>query len=100
MPHARTTDPATSHDAAASVNNVTKTQNRILDLLATPMTDQKLVEEYQWWSVGNTDYVPAASESGIRSRRAELVSKGLVVDTGDRTLLRSGRRAIVWGVAK
>ena len=36
------------------------------------------------------------SPSGARTRRAELVVKGLVYDTGERVTLLSGRRAIVW----
>jgi hypothetical protein len=47
----------------------------------------------------NMRTAPRASESGIRSRRAELVDRGLVVDTGRRIRLESGRYAIVWGRA-
>lgn len=97
-PIARTTDPATSHAAAASVNDVTLTQYAILVLLRDQdMTDQELVEAYHaaWYIDPVT--VPRASDSGIRSRRAELVARGLVVDTGNRTRTASGRQAILWG---
>jgi hypothetical protein len=41
--------------------------------------------------------VPLASQSGIRSRRSELVDLGLVEEKGfDFTFF--GRRAIVWGL--
>ena len=40
-----------------------------------------------------------ASDSGIRSRRSELAATGLVIDTGDRKKMASGRMSIVWGVA-
>jgi len=36
MPHARTTDPTTSHEAAASVKHLSRTQSGILGILRTP----------------------------------------------------------------
>jgi hypothetical protein len=94
MALARNTDPATSHAAAESVRNITETQEYILRALTRPRTDVELVEAYQ-----NYKTAPRASESGIRSRRAELVSRGLVIDTGDRVKLPSGRLAAVWAKA-
>jgi hypothetical protein len=93
MANARKTDPQTSHDAARSVGDVTMTQEYVLKALQKPRTDVQLVEAYR-----NTKAAPVASESGIRSRRAELVRLGLVHDTGNRFVLPSGRRAIVWGL--
>jgi hypothetical protein len=91
MPFARLTDPETSHEAAESVRDVSETQQRILDLLTNkPQTDFQLVENYRRWNFG------WFSESGIRSRRAELVSMGKVQDSGNREKLPSGRNAIVW----
>lgn len=92
MARARNTDPLTSHLAGASVGDVTKTQQYILRALRRSRTDVELVEAYN-----SLKTAPRASESGIRSRRAELVRKGLVVDTGRRVRLDSGRYAIVWG---
>ena len=92
MARARNTDPLTSHLAGASVGDVTKTQEYILRALRRSRTDVELVEAYN-----SLKTAPRASESGIRSRRAELVRKGLVVDTGRRVRLDSGRYAIVWG---
>ena len=80
MPHARTLDPSTSHQAAASVTNLTVTKRAILILLETAMTDFDLVKQYQ--NHANAGLVPMASESGIRSRRAELVADGFVEDSG------------------
>jgi len=94
MVRARNTDPSTSHEAAASVDQVTKTQEYILKVLRRPRADVELVAAYR-----NMKTAPRASESGIRSRRAELVDRGLVVDTGKRVRLESGRYAIVWGRA-
>ena len=91
MVSARNTDPATSHDAADSVSEVTLTQSFVLRVLRRPRVDVELVRAYQ-----NMKTAPRASESGIRSRRAELVKQGLVRDTGRRTRLESGRMAIVW----
>jgi hypothetical protein len=94
MPRARKTDPSTSHEAAASVKDLTETKKVILRLLKKgKKTDVDLVEAFYRTS---TLY---ASESGIRSRRAELVEAGLVEDSGLRVRLRSGRNAILWKVA-
>lgn len=94
MPQARTTDPQTSHEAARSVDNVTATQIAIIGLLTGGLTDTDLVDLYR--RNMRHGLVPLASESGIRTRRAELVARGLVQDTGERIRLASGRSAIVW----
>lgn len=91
MARARKTDPITSQMAAESVRNVTKTQQFVLRVLSRPRTDVELVEAYN-----NMKTAPRASESGIRSRRAELVRRNMIVDTGKRVRLDSGRYAIVW----
>lgn len=93
MPRARNTDPKTSHDAAASVDNVTMTQTFVLRALNKPRTDPELIEAYR-----HLKKAPPASESGIRTRRAELVDKGMVKDTGKRSVTAYGRKAIVWSV--
>ena len=95
MAKARKTDPATSHEAAESVKDVTLTQSFILRVLKKrPRTDVELIEVFRDYKTA-----PNASESGIRSRRAELVRQGLVKDTGIRKMLPSRRWAIVWTVA-
>jgi hypothetical protein len=90
MPFARTTDPETSHEAAESVTNITPLKQEILQRLMTPMTDADLIEAIR---VSSRLIV---TESGVRSRRAELVQAGLVKDTGARVKLATGRNAIVW----
>lgn len=97
MPHARTSDPTTSHEAAASVGNITDTQNHILLILTIPMTDDELIDAFD--AMAGSNGWRLASPSGIRSRRAELVALGLVKDTGDRKKSWSGRNAIVWATA-
>lgn len=94
MASARLTDPQTSHDAADSVKNVTSTQSAILTLLTFPMTDEDLIDSF--YRMADNAGWKQASPSGIRSRRAELVAKGLVVDSGERAKLSTGRNAIVW----
>lgn len=91
MPNARITDPQTSHEAAASVSNLSATKEAILKALVRPRTDVDLVDAYR-----NLKGAPMASEAGIRSRRADLVRAGLIVDSGERVKLATGRRAIVW----
>lgn len=87
---ARASDPATSWAAASSLepDAIGRGQRFVWTLLQDhgPMTDEDLV-------------ILAASilsPSGARTRRCELVARGLVRDTGDRVRLRSGRMAIVW----
>lgn len=91
MARARNTDPETSHQAAQSVDVITLTQSFVMRVLRRPRVDVELVEAYQAMSTA-----PRASESGIRSRRAELVRLGWVRDSGRRKRLESGRMAIVW----
>lgn len=107
--HARRTDPQTSHDAARSISSdkIRASQQAVLDVLAQrgPMSDADLVDLYVSGWTRHTDPpefvgpLPMQSPSGIRTRRAELVELGKVVDSGERATLPSGRRAIVWKAA-
>ena len=93
MPVARRGDPETSWEAADSVTprTITATQTAILLLLREgPMTDEDIAAR-----VGKQ----FTSPSGLRTRRSELVSKGLVVDTGNRRKMESGRYSVVWALA-
>jgi hypothetical protein len=99
MPATRTTDPHTSHEAEISVVRVTQVQSAILQILSTmKMHDEQLLRFYE--AAMDVDAVPFASQSGVRSRRAELVDLGLVEDSGERVKTRSGRQSIVWQVAQ
>jgi hypothetical protein len=91
MPRARNTDPITSVLAAESVSEITATQEYVLRCLKKPRNDIALVEAYRAYK-----NAPRASESGIRSRRAELVEAGLVVASADRVKTPSGRWSVVW----
>lgn len=91
----RVTDPDTSYEAAeAIVPELRELQVRVLALFEAygPMTHHTLIRLYR------EQYGPTA-ESTIRTRCAELVSYGLLVDTGRRDVLLSGRRAAVWARA-
>ena len=74
-PVARNTDPQTSHDAAASVSDILLTQEAVLELLRAlgPKTD---IEIREAWKQQLAMVLPSAS--GMRTRRKELVDKGLV----------------------
>lgn len=98
-PRARMTDRGTSHAAAKSVRNQTATHDRIVDVLERygPATDEEIAAYY-----GNLAELfdwPPVSPSGLRSRRAELVDLGVVVDTGERGRTRAGRACTVWELA-
>lgn len=84
----------TSIEAYLSVRNVTATQLAVLRTLAG--SDG----ESTWGHCDSEIAVlydgPHASESGIRSRRAELVAMGLVRDTGRKTRTPSGRSTMIW----
>ena len=96
--HARATDPETSHAAAKTVN-VTKGQQTVLSefRLYSRLTDEQLIEAL---AVRATSCPEAMlSDSGARSRRAELVAKRLIRDSGDRRTTKAGRSTIVWCLA-
>lgn len=94
--YARHTDPAESHAAAASVDDITGKQSAVLALVreAGPLTDYALVQLYQQqyrergW--------PEQSDSGLRTRRNELYRKGYLARDAARGLLPTGRQAARW----
>lgn len=96
-PKARHTDPQTSKDAARSVRDLTNKQIAVHSVLKGmgPLTDVALIRHYHR-IYGAT--IPQ-SDSGIRTRRSELVAKGLVKDTQKTATLDSGRRAILWAAS-
>jgi len=68
-----------------------------------PMIDEKLIEEYQGLQIYRQlkeEQTFFASESGIRTRRSQLVKLGFVQDSGFRLPTRSGKSAIVWRLSK
>ncbi len=91
-PIARATDPATSHQAAASVTKVREKQQAVLNLLRIvgPSDDAAWIARYMATGLVRQSY------SGLQTRRSELVKLGLVRDSGRRVRMESGRQAIVW----
>lgn len=91
---ARTNDPWTSHEAAASLkpDKLRESQaavHRFIKRCGTEgVDDGKLVKLYN----GSIPQSP----SGLRTRRAELVKAGLVQDSGRFIVMPSGRKAIIW----
>lgn len=96
--HARAEDPYTSHLAAATVADITRSQATILAIYHQlgDLTDGDLIAYYMEM-VDAGDY-PPLSVSGIRTRRSELVALRRLADTGKRALTLTGRRCIVWGL--
>lgn len=92
---ARTSDPITSHLAAASLDGIklTAIEKAILKILDIPMNDEDLVYAYQ--EAMNLGAVPHSSPSGIRTRRNHLHMKGRVKIIGVNKTA-SGRKARVW----
>lgn len=96
---ARRTDPETSHLAAATVETVTTADAVLMAfILHGPMADFELEDYYG--EVYRLYKWPRQSPSGIRSRRSELVTGGMLFDTGRRIPTPSGRLAIVWTAPK
>jgi hypothetical protein len=90
---ARTMDPETSHEAAASVKNVEAKRKAVLNtfLLWGEMTLEEMVANYK-----KCRGFPWQSDSGLRTRCCELVRLGLIEDTGHKRETKSGRSAIIW----
>jgi hypothetical protein len=87
-------DPETSFKAAQGIDQkkLTGTQEIILWALRQgPAIDEELVGRVH----GHTRISPQS----IRSRRAELVRRGLVVDSGKRRRTQYGNEATVWRLA-
>ena len=95
MPAARKTDPYTSHLAADQVMEYTALQIRLMQIFEMGVkgyTDEELIRAY---SMTFGISFPA-SDSSIRSRRAELRDRGNVSDSGQTRLTRLGHKSVVW----
>lgn len=87
---ARNTDPHTSHEAAETVDG-NRNRALLLEFLKgrPAATDEEIADAYR--NAG----LPRQSPSGLRTRRAELVARGLVVCAGEGTTA-SGRKCLKW----
>lgn len=90
---ARNTDPATSHEAARRIRNVSQTEAIVLDVLKRPRNSYELVEAYH-----NLKNAPRVSDARIRTVCSDLTARGLVEIIG-REVLPSGNNGQIW-VAK
>ena len=95
--HARNTDPETSHEAAASVKGLGAARDAVLWMFKRHgnLCDTELI--YYYKSYVGSRRVPVQSDSGIRSRRAELVKSGHLIATHQYATLKTGRRSVIWG---
>lgn len=94
-PHAvaRSTDPETSWEAARSVKDIRRSQEQVLSIFRRhgPLSDTSLIIKASYGNI-------LQSHSGLRTRRKELVTLGLLRDSGQREKTMSGRNSIVWEV--
>jgi hypothetical protein len=88
---ARNTDPITSHEAAASLSDVTEIQRFVLKSLNRPRTDKQIVEAYNSFKLAPI----VSDDSTIRSRRNELAKAGLIRNSG-KFDVSGPRRQIIW----
>lgn len=82
-------DPDTSREAAAAIADKRSKIQALVEGYArkvgpTGFTDQNLSD---FFGTGGSTY---------RTRRAELTTRGVIVDSGFRSVADSGRRMIVW----
>lgn len=96
----RSGDPETSYAAAKSVTGLNRKRRDVLEALTgtAGLTDEKLIMAYQAGVC--CKLFPPQSDSGIRTRRKELVDLGMVIDSGQRAKTASGRDAIIWQAKK
>jgi hypothetical protein len=88
---ARWSDPETSWQAAKRLGDLTEQQAKVWQVLILngAMIDELLIVKCREAGIGMSD-------SGIRSRRNELVNAGLVVDTGKTGRTVRGRNSTKW----
>jgi hypothetical protein len=103
MANARISDPITSHEAAESAWSPSEVQQHILEILehdeavtgnSTGMTDDDIYRAYVRESRQHGWVMP--TPQSVRSRRSELVAKGLVEFSGVYGMTDSGRRTQEW----
>ena len=97
--HARTTDPITSHEAATSitVDQLRKSQRSVYDCFALNIRGMADFELEALYKIDRKSHGwPKQSDSGIRTRRKELVDAGFLEDSGRTARTLSGRRSVIW----
>lgn len=94
---ARPTDPATSHEAASSADLLGSQQlvYVIFEKLGHGIPDHELIDWAAFFGTAGAR-LRRYSPQRLRTARAELVDKGIVRDSGRRTVTEYGRDAVVW----
>jgi hypothetical protein len=94
---ARRTDPWTSHAAADSITGLRRKQRLVLWVLLEMFPGgaslDQIVEGYNAAGTNAPTKFEPQSDSGIRTRVSELMTRGYVIDTGRTRTLPSGRQA-------
>lgn len=90
-------DPVTSYQAATSLRDLRASQREVLELFRRygAMDDRALVQCARHAGVKQ-------SPSGLRTRRAELVRKGYLCDSGRRVVSTASQRhrpRVIWALA-
>lgn len=89
--HARRTDPATSHEAAAAATLGIERQRKLVESFAKGRGERGFMD------IELEEAHPNESDSGLRTRRSELTARNIVLDSGRRDRASgSTRRRIVW----
>lgn len=95
----RRTDPDTSHQAAARLGDLGESQRAVLvvlRVLGRPVLDEEMIREYN--RRRKSLMLPEQSESGLRTRRAELVDAGKVLPH-EKTKMSTGGTGWTWYAA-
>ena len=88
--HARSTDPVTSHDAAARLSDKATMMRRLLRAhYARPLTAEEA-----------SDLCGYDAADGAWKRVSDLANAGLIEDTGQRRTARSGREQVVRAITE
>lgn len=89
---ARSTDPWTSWEPARSVTGTRRLQAEVLYVLRNrgPLSDEAILHHV------TETFGPQHTPSGVRTRRSELVAKGLARSSGQTGRTATGRRTILW----
>ncbi|AEQ21086.1 hypothetical protein E3_1690 [Rhodococcus phage E3] len=94
MPATRNSDPNTSHEAEKSVRIGPSRKDVYRTFFKYgPMTDAELLQAYRLPS----EVLVPQSDSGLRSRRAELVAQGMLEARGI-TANATGRKVTIWAI--
>lgn len=101
----RRSDPDTSKEAGKAMTGekLNRLQNEVMAFFkfyrdphaCCGVTDEEMQDWFSAHRAGARGY----GQSTLRSRRAELVRMGKIVDSGDRRLNRGGRKCVVWRLA-